>query len=216
MSSRTLGLTLGAVAILGGVIYLAVQAASGPAPATAVGDHPAPTTARPHTVLPGPALAMTSGETTEAAGGPEPATSVRPGPQAPPELLERARGFASGGAAAPPALDPRAAKAVFQRGDPDPARTAAMSVIAMAPEDVAARRTLVESACARGDAAGAKKHALALSSFERGRLVEGCRRNGVEIAVTGDKAPAPPVKPLVPTSDPAPRPPKDTSPRSPE
>jgi len=90
-------------------------------------------------------------------------------------------------AAAPPPLAPEAAEALtearaaFRRGDYAAARGTARKLLAIVPDNDAARRLAVSSSCRLRDAAGARADVAAIAADQRAAVVRYCATAGVAL-----------------------------------
>lgn len=202
-----IGLTV-LVAVGGGYLYRATRSqpaspapattASTPAPAVA----PAPSgprpgrsldtaAAAPTAALARPTSAATAAATPSAAGGLPAGT---PGVHI--DVLARiddapgvtdAADHARADLAAPPPLAPDAAAALaeartaFRASDYTTARSLAQKLLAIAPDNDAARRLLVSSSCRLHDADGARAAAAAIAPDQRAAVVRYCAGAGVSL-----------------------------------
>ncbi|MBL8623459.1 MAG: hypothetical protein JNK64_19260 [Myxococcales bacterium] len=209
MHTKTLviGLTL-AVALGGGYLYRATRGqATSPAPATtapapAPSSAPAPSGPRPGRSLDTPAAAPTAAAATPpgpTAAAPTPTTAAAlpvgtPGVHI--DVLDRiddapgvtdATDHARADLAAPPPLTPEAAEALadaraaFRRGDYAAARGTARKLLAIAPDNDAARRLAVSASCRLHDADGARAAAAAIAPDQRAAVARYCAAAGVSL-----------------------------------
>ena len=199
MSPRFVGLGVGAVVILGGLIYLFVLVRAEPAsPGSSSTEPAAAATGSRSGTSPGAAAATPSPPTAAdtAARGDQPPAGRELGRDIADQIASRAPSATVGGGGTSDEASPDQAtqmdeaNKLYDQGDYDGAQKQALRVLEQLPDSVRMRRIVVSTACMGGDNEVASKHYALLPARDQGDMTRRCERYGVSLKPT--TAPAPP------------------------